>query len=65
MSEPIHYSCSDVVPYDGQEAIVVLREIDSINDPGSTKRRIWGPCSVKVTRWPDGGIDIEFIKEDE
>jgi hypothetical protein len=58
------YSCEDVLS-SADDAIITLRDSDSINDPGSTKRRIWGPCTLKVKRWPDGGIDIEWLEEEE
>ena len=34
-----------------------LAEGEVIADPASTRRTITGPCTVRLTRWPDGGTD--------
>lgn len=61
----VNYECSFLVPdipKDGENvAVVILREGDTINDPGSTKNRLRGPGTARVTRYSDGGIGMEFV----
>jgi len=42
---------------DRRVLIITLAKGESINDPSSTARRIYGPQTVKQTVWKDGGID--------
>lgn len=30
--------------------------------PGSTKKVLMGPGALKVTRWPDGGVDGQVVE---
>lgn len=39
--------------------VIKLEKGEHINDPSSTRRKIYGPKVVKQTIWVDGGIDTE------
>lgn len=40
-----------------------LTKNDTMADPSSTRRLIYGPATITVTRWADGGIDISVKKD--
>jgi len=46
------------------ETVTRLYELSAttyIPHPASTKRSIIGPGTVRVTRWPDGGLDAKIV----
>ncbi len=56
MQEAKYLNSGDLLPKPGKVDLT-LGARDSVDDPTSTKRRIWGPALVRLIRYPDGGLD--------
>ena len=55
---PKYLAVNELLPSPGSVTVKLGRK-DSVDDPASTKRRIWGPAIVILTRHADGGIDAK------
>lgn len=65
MAKKKNWTLADLVwvkTEDGREvAEVILKEGDSSTNPAASLKRFWGPCMVRYTKYPDGGIDAEVL----